>query len=139
LAAVADQFGIDALTVANRFRRAGVAVRARRGWTPRVHFEQERRRALPGARHGLRYRSSRESEIRSRPKANYGLAMVTARSSRSLVLAVWLGHSFNEILQRPQVSSLPTQEVHEGRAEDLAHKRREHDLEVTPKNAAVRP
>ena len=31
LADVADQFGIDAQTVANRFRRAGVAVRPRRG------------------------------------------------------------------------------------------------------------
>jgi transposase-like protein len=31
LADVADQFGIDAQTVANRLRRAGVAVRPRRG------------------------------------------------------------------------------------------------------------
>jgi len=31
LADVADRFGIDAQTVANRFRRAGVAVRPRRG------------------------------------------------------------------------------------------------------------
>ena len=31
LADVADQFGIDAQTVANRFRRAGVAVQPRRG------------------------------------------------------------------------------------------------------------
>jgi len=43
LAGVAHQFGIDAQTVANRFRRAGVAVRPRRGWTSRVHPEQERR------------------------------------------------------------------------------------------------
>ena len=33
---VAHQFGIDAQTVANRFRRAGVPVRPRRGW---VHSE----------------------------------------------------------------------------------------------------
>jgi hypothetical protein len=32
LAAVATGFGVDASTVANRFRRAGVAVRPRRGW-----------------------------------------------------------------------------------------------------------
>jgi DNA-directed RNA polymerase specialized sigma24 family protein len=31
LADVADRFGIDAKTVANRFRRAGVAIRPRRG------------------------------------------------------------------------------------------------------------
>ena len=43
LADVADQFGVDAQTVANRFRRAGIAVRARRGWTPRGHSEHERR------------------------------------------------------------------------------------------------
>ena len=43
LADVAHQFGIDAQTVANRFRRAGVPVRPRRGWTSRVHTEQERR------------------------------------------------------------------------------------------------
>ena len=41
LADVADQFGVDAQTVANRFRRAGVTVRPRRGWTSRVHSEQE--------------------------------------------------------------------------------------------------
>ena len=34
LADVAQRFGIDAQTVANRFRRAGVAVRPRRGWRP---------------------------------------------------------------------------------------------------------
>jgi transposase-like protein len=43
LADVAGQFGIDAQTVSNRFRRAGVAVRPRRGWTPRVHSEEEER------------------------------------------------------------------------------------------------
>lgn len=43
LADVGDQFGIDAQTVANRFRRAGVAVRARRGWTPHVQSGHERR------------------------------------------------------------------------------------------------
>ena len=43
LADVADQFGIDAQTVANRFRRADVAARPRRGWTSRIHPEQERR------------------------------------------------------------------------------------------------
>jgi len=32
LADVANRFGIDAQTVANRFRRAGVTVRPRRGW-----------------------------------------------------------------------------------------------------------
>lgn len=32
LAAVAARFGVDASIVANRFRRAGVAVRPRRGW-----------------------------------------------------------------------------------------------------------
>lgn len=32
LATVARQFGTDARTVANRFRRAGVPVRYRRGW-----------------------------------------------------------------------------------------------------------
>jgi transposase-like protein len=40
---VAHKFGVDAQTVANRFRRAGVPVRPRRGWTSRVHPEQERR------------------------------------------------------------------------------------------------
>jgi len=39
---VADQFGVDAQTVANRFRRAGVAVRHRRGRTSRAHPERER-------------------------------------------------------------------------------------------------
>lgn len=29
---VADRYGIDAQTVANRFRRAGVSIRPRRGW-----------------------------------------------------------------------------------------------------------
>ena len=43
LADVGEQFGIDAQTVANRFRRAGVAVRPRRGWTSRDHSEHERR------------------------------------------------------------------------------------------------
>jgi hypothetical protein len=33
LAHVADQFGVDAQTVANRFRRAGIPVRPRRGWS----------------------------------------------------------------------------------------------------------
>jgi DNA-directed RNA polymerase specialized sigma24 family protein len=32
LAAVADRFGINPSTVANRFRRAGVTIRPRRGW-----------------------------------------------------------------------------------------------------------
>ena len=40
---VAHRFGIDAQTVANRFRRAGVAVRPRRGWTSPAHDDQERR------------------------------------------------------------------------------------------------
>ena len=35
LAVVADRFRIDAQTVANRFRRAGVRVRTRRGWPSR--------------------------------------------------------------------------------------------------------
>jgi AraC-like DNA-binding protein len=39
LADVADQFGVDAQTVANRFRRAGVVVRPRRGWHQRTHSE----------------------------------------------------------------------------------------------------
>ena len=43
LADVGDRYGIDAQTVANRFRRAGVHVRPRRGWSPAVHSEQERR------------------------------------------------------------------------------------------------
>jgi len=43
LAGVADQFGIDAQTVANRFQRAGVAVRPRRGWASRAHPDEERR------------------------------------------------------------------------------------------------
>ena len=42
LAGIADQFGIDAQTVANRFRRAGVAVRPRRGWASRANHERER-------------------------------------------------------------------------------------------------
>ena len=42
LADVGEQFGIDAQTVANRFRRAGVAVRPRRGWPSRDHSEHER-------------------------------------------------------------------------------------------------
>lgn len=33
LATVGQHFGIDPATVANRFRRAGVPIRARRGWT----------------------------------------------------------------------------------------------------------
>jgi transposase len=33
LAVVAARFGVDPSTVANRFRRAGIAIRARRGWT----------------------------------------------------------------------------------------------------------
>ncbi len=41
-AKVADQFRGDAQTVANRFRRAGVPVRAQRGWTRAAHSEQER-------------------------------------------------------------------------------------------------
>ena len=43
LAEVGEQFGIDAQTVANRIRRAGVAVRPRRGWTSRDHSVHERR------------------------------------------------------------------------------------------------
>ena len=43
LADVAHQFEVDPQTVANRFRRAGVAVRPRRGWTSRAHPEQVRR------------------------------------------------------------------------------------------------
>ena len=43
LADVADRYGIDAQTVANRFRCAGVPVRPRRGSTSRVHPEQARR------------------------------------------------------------------------------------------------
>ena len=34
LAAVAARYGIDPQTVANRFRRAGIPVRTRRGWPP---------------------------------------------------------------------------------------------------------
>lgn len=45
LAAVATRFGIDAQTVANRLRRAGVPVRPRRGWHPRPHSEQDGSRA----------------------------------------------------------------------------------------------
>jgi transposase-like protein len=33
LADVADEFGVDAQTVANRLRRAGIAIRPRRGWS----------------------------------------------------------------------------------------------------------
>jgi lambda repressor-like predicted transcriptional regulator len=33
LAAVAARYGIDPQTVANRFRRAGIPVRSRRGWS----------------------------------------------------------------------------------------------------------
>ena len=43
LADVAHRFGVDAQTVANRFRRAGVAVRPRRGWTSPARSEKERR------------------------------------------------------------------------------------------------
>ena len=32
LATIAAQFGLDPSTVANRFRRAGVDIRPRRGW-----------------------------------------------------------------------------------------------------------
>ena len=39
LAAVGVHFGIDAQTVANRFRRAAVPVRQRRGWNTRAHSE----------------------------------------------------------------------------------------------------
>jgi lambda repressor-like predicted transcriptional regulator len=35
LAAVAGRYGIDAQTVANRFRRARIPTRPRRGWPPR--------------------------------------------------------------------------------------------------------
>ena len=35
LAAVAARYGIDPQTVADRFRRAGIPVRTRRGWPPR--------------------------------------------------------------------------------------------------------
>lgn len=42
LADVGEQFGIDAQTVANRFRRAGVAVRPRRGSSSRDDSERER-------------------------------------------------------------------------------------------------
>jgi transposase-like protein len=34
LAAVAARYGVDPQTVANRFRRAGIPVRPRRGWPP---------------------------------------------------------------------------------------------------------
>ena len=43
LADVADRFRIDAQTVANRFRRAGVPVWPRRGWSSRVHSQQDHR------------------------------------------------------------------------------------------------
>ena len=43
LADVANRYEIDAQTVANRFRRAGVPVRPRRGWTSRVHAKRDRR------------------------------------------------------------------------------------------------
>lgn len=49
LADVANRFGVDGQTVANRFRRAGVPVRARRGWSSRAHSEEDRKRALPSA------------------------------------------------------------------------------------------
>ena len=42
LADIADQFGIDAQTVANRFRRADIAVRPRRGWGSPAHLERRR-------------------------------------------------------------------------------------------------
>jgi len=32
LAEVGQRFGVDTSTVANRFRRAGLPIRARRGW-----------------------------------------------------------------------------------------------------------
>ena len=41
LADVADRYEIDAQTVANRFRRAGVPVRPRRGWTSRARAEHD--------------------------------------------------------------------------------------------------
>lgn len=43
LAAVAARFGVDPSTVANRFRRAGIAIRPRRGWIypPRTVDAQE--------------------------------------------------------------------------------------------------
>lgn len=43
LADVANRYDIDAQTVANRFRRAGIPVRPRRGWTSRAHAEHDRR------------------------------------------------------------------------------------------------
>ena len=43
LADVANRYGIDAQTVANRFRRAGVSVRPRRGWRSLAHPEPDRR------------------------------------------------------------------------------------------------
>ena len=43
LADVADRFRIDGQTVANRFRRAGVPVRPRRGWSSRIVSEHEQR------------------------------------------------------------------------------------------------
>ena len=43
LADVAHHLGIDAQTVTNRFRRAGVPARPRRGGASGVHSEQERR------------------------------------------------------------------------------------------------
>ncbi|MCP3938509.1 MAG: hypothetical protein GY708_24440 [Actinomycetia bacterium] len=39
LADLADRYRIDAQTVANRFRRTGVTVRPRRGWSSRAHSE----------------------------------------------------------------------------------------------------
>jgi transposase-like protein len=42
LAAVAHRFGIGAQTVANRFRRAGLPVRPRRGWPSRDRSEHGR-------------------------------------------------------------------------------------------------
>jgi hypothetical protein len=41
LADVGHRFGVDAQTVASRFRRAGVTVRPRRGWAARVNSDQE--------------------------------------------------------------------------------------------------
>jgi transposase-like protein len=43
LADVAHRFGVDEQTVANRLRRAVVAVRTRRGWTSPAHSEDEQR------------------------------------------------------------------------------------------------
>lgn len=43
LADFADRFGVDPQTVANRFRRAGVPVRPRQGWSSRVCSAHQRR------------------------------------------------------------------------------------------------